>query len=119
MTRLVKKAIVACAVLATVGMAAGPAFAQGYGFLRLSRVQAFSTAVWQVQTGEYFRVVVDGDGDTDLDVFVYDAVTGRFLGADDDYTDYCIVSGRTDSGWIIVRVVNLGSVYNEYTIRVQ
>lgn len=82
------------------------------------RVLAYDTDVYT----EYFRggevavVVVCGDGDTDLDLFIYDRY-GNLVASDTDSTDYCVV--RFYPRWtapyrIVIR--NLGSVYNEYTL---
>jgi hypothetical protein len=120
MTNLLKKVTVGVMLMVTMAATAGPAFAQGSLLLNTwSRVSAHTMDIWRVQTFGTFRVVVDGDGDTDLDVFVYDAVTGELLGLDDDATDYCIVSGYAPSGRIRVEVHNLGRVYNEYEITVR
>jgi hypothetical protein len=67
--------------------------------------------------GERAEVIVEGDGDTDLDLFVYDE-NWRLVASDDDSTDYCIARWtprRTGSFHVVVE--NLGSVYNEYTLR--
>ncbi|MFO1032400.1 MAG: hypothetical protein U1F60_15065 [Planctomycetota bacterium] len=66
--------------------------------------------------GEIARVTVDGDGDTDLDVYVFDE-NGNLIASDDDGTDFCVVSWRprwTGPFRIVVR--NLGNVYNRYTL---
>jgi len=117
MTTLVKKGIVTGVLVAMVGMAAGPAFAQVV-FRQVSRVEAFDTDFWRVQAGHSFRVVVAGDGDTDLDLYVYDAVTGQLLGSDDDDTDYCVVRGYSSSGRLVIRITNRGSVWNRYILTV-
>jgi hypothetical protein len=60
---------------------------------------------------------VIGDGDTDLDLFVYDE-NGNLIGSDTDSTDRCLV--RLHPRWtgaFQIEVRNLGSVYNEYRIR--
>lgn len=64
--------------------------------------------------GETARVALSGDGDTDLDLYVYDPF-GNLMDSDDDSSDDCIAEwfpGRTRT--FIIRVVNRGSVYNEY-----
>jgi hypothetical protein len=88
-------------------------------FNRVSRVEAFDTDIWTVWvSGGDRRVVVEGDGDTDLDCYVYD-MAGRLLGKDDDRTDYCIVDiWRANSGNVKVHIANLGDVYNRYELRV-
>ena len=66
--------------------------------------------------GEQARVVVDGDGDTDLDLYIYDE-NGNLITKDDDNTDYCICSWTPKwTGKFIIRIVNRGSVYNQYEL---
>jgi hypothetical protein len=96
--------------------ATAPAFAD---FFRVGRVQAFATDTWRAWTpvGQT-RVVVEGDGDTDLDCWVYDRF-GRLLGQDVDGTDLCIVDFRNpSSGELTIRIRNLGGVYNNYELRI-
>ncbi|MDR2496169.1 MAG: hypothetical protein LBD21_03490 [Tannerellaceae bacterium] len=62
------------------------------------------------------RVYVSGDGDTDLDLYVYDA-NGNFIGSDDDYTDECVVMWTPRyTGSFTIRVVNRGNVYNDFQL---
>ena len=84
------------------------------------RVRAHATDVWQarVYAGVPARVIVNGDGDTDLDLYIYDA-SGRLLASDDDFTDYCIGTFIPRfTGDVTIRIVNRGSVYNDYDIEV-
>jgi hypothetical protein len=61
-------------------------------------------------------IVVRGDGDTDLDLAVYDGMGGLIV-SDTDDTDYCVVRFTvTRGGTFTVRVRNFGWVYNEYRI---
>ena len=67
--------------------------------------------------GETGRVSMVGDGRTDLDLFVYDEF-GNLVASDIGLTDIASVSWfvpRTQT--YTVRVVNLGSVSNFYSIR--
>src|SRR4051794_19498270 len=84
-------------------------------FIGTGRVLPFATDRWDVWTSPgHSQIVVDGDGDTDLDCYVYDRA-GRLLGADNDGTDYCVVSFRRPaSGNVVLDVENLGRVYNAY-----
>ena len=60
------------------------------------------------------EVFVSGDGDTDLDMYVYDE-NGNLVGQDDDYSDDCYVSWYPKwTGTFIIKVVNRGKVYNNY-----
>ena len=87
---------------------------------RFSSIKAFETDIWTiwVPIGSS-RVVVDGDGHTDLDCYVYDPA-GRLLGKDDGGTDYCHVDlRRSRAGNLKVHIVNLGSAFNRYELRLQ
>lgn len=62
------------------------------------------------------EVLVSGDGDTDLDLYVYDS-NGNLIASDTDYSDDCYV--RWVPAWTgryIVRIVNRGPVYNRFVI---
>ena len=62
------------------------------------------------------EVVVSGDGDTDLDLYVYDS-NGNLIAKDDDYTDGCYVRWRPSwTGRFIIKIVNRGPVYNKYVL---
>jgi hypothetical protein len=104
-----------CAMLLVVG-AAAPVLAQ---FVRIDRVPAFDTNTWYVWAAAgQRRVTVEGDGDTDLDCWVYDRY-GNLLGRDVDDTDLCIIDFRHRSaGDLTIRIRNLGSVYNQYRLTV-
>ena len=66
--------------------------------------------------GEVARVAVIGDGDTDLDLYIYDEVRQpdrpRY-----DNTDNCLVAftPRWTAKFRVV-IANLGRVYNRYTL---
>lgn len=62
------------------------------------------------------EILVAGDGDTDLDLYVYDS-NGNLIESDTDYTDRCYVNWVPRwTGSFIVKVVNRGRVYNRYVI---
>ena len=66
--------------------------------------------------GQLAVVLVSGDGDTDLDLYVYDD-NGNLVARDDDGTDLCVASfvpHRTGTFTIVVR--NRGRVYNRYVL---
>jgi len=66
--------------------------------------------------GEIARVALSGDGDTDLDLYVYDE-SGNLIAKDDDRSDDCYVSWIPRwTGSFKIRVVNRGRVYNEYVL---
>lgn len=65
---------------------------------------------------ELAEILVSGDGDTDLDLYVYDS-NGNLIAKDTDYTDDCYV--RWVPAWtgrFIVKIVNRGPVYNRYAL---
>lgn len=65
---------------------------------------------------ELAEVIVVGDGDTDLDLYVYDA-NGNLIASDSDYTDQCVCRWVPSwTGAFVIRIVNRGSVYNDYAI---
>lgn len=67
-------------------------------------------------SNELAEVCVSGDGDTDLDLYVYDS-NGNLIGSDSDYSDDCVV--RWVPAWtgeFTIKVVNRGAVYNNFAI---
>jgi hypothetical protein len=104
--------------LVLAGGAAVQAGAVGGPKVLHTAVLARSTDVYHVsfRAGEMAVVTVIGDGDTDLDLYVYDAF-GNLVGSDEDLTDTCVVSFLPPrTGVYTIRVVNRGNVYNNYTI---
>lgn len=84
----------------------------------IQSVRGNSTDTYKISfIGEYLaEIAVSGDGDTDLDLYVYDS-NGNLIAKDDDYTDDCYV--RWVPAWtgkFIVKVVNRGSLYNRYVL---
>lgn len=82
------------------------------------RVMAHSTNAYKERFwgGEPAEVLVFGDGDTDLDLYIYDE-NNNLITSDTDYTDICICRWNPIwTGYFIIKVVNRGSVYNEYVI---
>ncbi len=118
LTKTVRQMVAGFLVLGA--LVAGPQAAFAQMAPRVSDVRAFATDTWRiwVVAGQVYSVVVNGDGDTDLDLFVSDPY--GWLGVDDDRTDYCVVRFRArTTGYIDVRIRNLGSVYNRYVITVR
>lgn len=65
---------------------------------------------------ELAEILVSGDGDTDLDLYVYDS-NGNLIAKDIDYSDDCYV--RWIPAWTgryTIRIVNRGPVYNRFVI---
>ena len=93
---------------------------------RYDRVQANSSDAWApfTRSSGWYEFIVDGDGDTDLDLYVYERPEGckscswTLIGKDIDPGDFCYVkfySGGFSKEYR-AKVKNLGSVYNDYTI---
>jgi hypothetical protein len=72
--------------------------------------------IW-FRAGELAEVAVNGDGDTDLDLYVYDE-NGHLIVSDTDATDQCYVRWTPAwTGQFRIKIANLGSVYNNYVLR--
>jgi hypothetical protein len=81
-------------------------------------VRAGATDAYNVafRGGEQAIVIISGDGDTDLDLYIYDE-NGNLVSSDTDGLDDCIVRFYPKwTGNFTVRVKNLGRVYNRYVI---
>ena len=81
-------------------------------------VLANSTDVFTIRFrgDQLAEIFVSGDGDTDLDLYVYDE-NNNLIESDVDYTDQCYVSWTPAwTGPFKVKVVNRGRVRNYYTI---
>ncbi len=82
------------------------------------KVLAGDTDVYNIRFygGETACVVVSGDGDTDLDLYVYDN-NGNLIDKDIDYTDDCVVTWTPRwTGNFVIKIKNRGRVYNRYVI---
>lgn len=81
-------------------------------------VNGNSTDTYQISfvAGYLAEILVSGDGDTDLDLYVYDS-NGNLIAQDSDYSDDCYVSWVPAwTGRFIVKIVNRGPVYNKYVL---
>lgn len=81
-------------------------------------VNARSTDVYNIRFrgGETALVIVSGDGDTDLDLYVYDE-NGNFITSDTDSSDDCVVTFNPRwTGNFTIKIKNYGSVYNRYVL---
>lgn len=83
-----------------------------------SRVLARDTDIYRISFsgGRSAEVSVVGDGDTDLDLYVYDE-NGNLICSDTDYTDVTYCSWRPSwTGPFRIEIRNLGNVYNAYRL---
>ena len=104
-------ALVQDAKSATRGAVGGP-------IRRTDTVNANCTDTWTInfRGGQPAYVVVSGDGDTDLDLYVYDE-NGNFITSDTDSSDDCVVSFNPRwTGKFYIKIKNLGRVYNRYVL---
>lgn len=94
------------------GATTGPKYSSTY-------VKAKGTDVYRIsfRAGQTAIVTVIGDGDTDLDLYVYDE-NGNLIDKDVDYSDDCVVTFTPRwTGVFVIKVVNRGNVYNSYVMR--
>ena len=81
-------------------------------------VLAHSTDTYSITArgGEEKLVMVIGDGDTDLDLYVYDE-NGNLIDSDTDSSDTMVCSWTPKwTGKFTIKIKNLGSVRNYYTM---
>lgn len=91
------------------GRVGGPG--EMYGKVGTTTYDSYSVAFREAELAE---IALSGDGDTDLDLYVYDA-NGNIIAQDTDYTDDCYVSWVPRwTGTYIIKIVNRGQVYNRY-----
>lgn len=96
---------------ATRGAMGGPKYA--YGKVYAKNYTYYYQKFWADEIAE---VAVSGDGDTDLDLYVYDE-NGNLIASDTDYTDDCYVRFAPRwTGTFAIKIVNRGNVFNNYAI---
>ena len=81
-------------------------------------VLAHSTDTYEVtfRAGREATVLVVGDGDTDLDLYIY-VENGNLLDSDTDNLDTMVCSWTPRwTGTFTIKIKNLGSVRNYYTM---
>ena len=95
----------------TRGAVGGPKRSYSHVYARSS--DTYTAKFWANQLAE---VLVSGDGDTDLDLYVYDE-NGNLITSDTDYTDDSYVRFYPAwTGLFRIKIVNRGGVYNNYAI---
>lgn len=103
--------LVTLPVTALAGAVGGPKYSS-------TQVNAGATDVFEVSfaAGEAATVLISGDGDTDLDLYVYDE-NGNLVASDTSSSDSASVSWTPLwTGAFRVEVKNLGNVYNRYVV---
>jgi hypothetical protein len=111
MSRVMRVSLI---TLAAVGLTAGSARAAAAYFS--SRVYGQSTNQHYVSVGLFDNyVTIRGDGDTDLDCWLY-GPNGELVSSDTDGTDFCVLrSPGLGTHRVVIR--NYGYVYNDYIVR--
>ena len=117
LTKGIKASVLAVVMLAVnvVPAWAGAIPSPRRGEYRIA-ARSYRTFSVRFRAYEVARVVVEGDGDTDLDLYIYNE-DGALVASDDDSSDYCVaewVPRRTQT--YTIKVVNRGYVYNDCTI---
>ena len=85
---------------------------------RYSYVYGNSNDIYDINfiSGQLAEIALNGDGDTDLDLYVFDS-NGHLIAKDDDYTDRCYVSWVPAwTGRFTVKIVNRGPIVNNYRL---
>jgi len=103
--------VVKAGVTGSRGATGGPKYS-------VSKVSASTTDVYNIEFrgGELAEVAISGDGDTDVDLYVYDEY-GNYIGSDTGSTDTAYVSWTPRwTGNFRIEVKNNGYVYNQYVI---
>lgn len=91
------------------GMVGGPRILEDV--VRAKASVSYTGKFW---VDELAEVCVSGDGDTDLDLYVYDA-NGNLIGSDTDYSDDCVVRWVPAwTGTFVIKVVNRGILSNVF-----
>jgi hypothetical protein len=95
----------------TRGAVGGPRY-------QVDRVPAGTRNRYQLsfKAGQTAEIAVSGDGDTDLDLYVYDS-NGNLIEYDEGRSDDCYVRWTPKwTGGFTIDVVNRGRVYNQFEI---
>lgn len=95
----------------TRGAVGGPKYGEGrvYG----KDYVDYDLKFW---ANELAEVIVAGDGDNDLDLYIYDG-NGHLIASDTDYTDQCVCRWAPAwTGVFTIRIVNRGAIYSNYAI---
>ena len=91
------------------------------GLTDVSVIGGYETDLWtlSLRAGVSYTIVVDGDGDSDLDIVLRDE-NGRVIDSDLDYTDFCVVTVTPRwSGPFELEIRNLGRRANLYELTVR
>lgn len=117
MTAIIRSTLLATMTLASVASTqADPVGGEKFMY---DRVEAFCSNQYTLDVwgGETTAIRIIGDGDTDLDLYVYDS-NGRLIASSESYCDQETVYIRAAyRDTLTIKVVNRGSVWNRFSIR--
>ena len=117
MKTFIKHSIQAILIAAIAIGSMTPADARAY---RVDRVEANDTDTWTftLHGGCKSRIIVNGDGDTDLDAWLYDE-NGNLIDSDTDGTDTCVLDCTPKwTGQFKLLIRNHGNVWNQYELSI-
>ena len=98
-------------VVTTRGAVGGPKYSEDKVYAK--DYVTYDCKFW---ANELAEVIVVGDGDNDLDLYVYDE-KGNLIASDTDYTDQCICRWVPAwTGTFTIKILNRGAVYSRYAI---
>jgi hypothetical protein len=113
--KITSVALIACLTVSTLALNADPV---GGAKESYTSVEANATDVYQLECyGEEATAIrIDGDNDTDLDLYVYDC-NGNLIVSGESYSDYEeVVVTPFYRQTLTIKVVNRGNVYNRYAM---
>jgi hypothetical protein len=110
--------LAALCLVGALGVRAANADPVGGPKRQIDRVEAYSSTYYTLPCwgGQITGISIDGDNDTDLDLYVYDN-RGNLLARGDSYSDFeevFVTLSRNQT--LTIEVRNLGNVYNEFVI---
>ena len=113
-----RKLFAACAVFASLAASMADAGHVSGSRAMAATVNAYSSVSYSTTFfgGAMAEVAVVGDGDTDLDLYIYDE-NGNLIASDTGSSDSCLCRWTPNwTGEFTVVVTNLGGVYNAFGI---
>lgn len=71
----------------------------------------------RTEPGEYLKILLRGDGDGDIDCYLYD-VDGNLVKKDDDTTNTCLIEGQSTAYRYRLKVANSSDNDSFFVLRV-
>lgn len=90
------------------------------GFYNTYRIPAYSTQTHRIWLNPgHVDILISGDGDTDLDLFIIDGFGNTVQRKNNYGDDESACFNVSKGGYFTVQVRNLGKVYNDYRLVVR